>query len=136
MTRRDLVAERHGSSASSGADSFKSTDTVRNIFGSGGSQRRRPNIETKKEDRYVPTQLNASYDYAVKELLWQFVFVMYVACRAMQVECFSDLGSPSTRKKQQRFLLWIYCCKSKKSRNCVDHSFCIMSITTKLPDGY
>lgn len=53
MTRRDLVAERHGSTASSGAESFKSTDTVKNVF---GSQRRRGtpvSIQTKEEERYV-----------------------------------------------------------------------------------
>ena len=63
MTRRsDLAAERHGSTASSGADSFKSTDTVRNIFhhSSSGSQRRRQgapdvSLQTKDGDRrYVP----------------------------------------------------------------------------------
>jgi adenylate cyclase len=56
MTRRDLAAERHGSTASSGADSFKSTDTVRNIFQAGAQRRRGTpvNVETKEENRYVP----------------------------------------------------------------------------------
>jgi hypothetical protein len=54
MTRRDLVAERHGSTASSGADSFKSTDTVRNIFGSQRRPRPGVSVQTKDDDRYVP----------------------------------------------------------------------------------
>lgn len=53
MTRREVVAERHGSAASSGADSWKSTDTVKGPF---APQRRGTpvRITTDKEQRYVP----------------------------------------------------------------------------------
>ena len=51
MTRRE-VADRHASSASSGADSWTSTETVKNIF--APHRRGTPvRILTDKEQRYV-----------------------------------------------------------------------------------
>lgn len=59
MTRREIVAERHGSAASSGADSWKSTDTVKGPSFAGPPQRRGTpvRITTGKEQRYVPSAL-------------------------------------------------------------------------------
>ena len=63
MTRsRDLATStsRHDSTASSGADSFKSTDTVRNIFGShsrkdgsGGGRRGGAGVSVRTKDEGV-----------------------------------------------------------------------------------
>jgi hypothetical protein len=53
MTRRE-AAERHGSAASSGGDSWKSTDTVKNVFAPQPARRGTPvRVATDKEKRYV-----------------------------------------------------------------------------------
>ena len=54
MTRREVAAERHASTASSGADSWKSTDTIKGPFAAPPQRRGTPvRITTDKEQRYV-----------------------------------------------------------------------------------
>jgi len=70
MTRREVAAERHASTASSGADSWKSTDTIKGPFAVPPQRRGTPvRITTDKEQRYVLPTLSAT---SIKAVLHPF----------------------------------------------------------------
>jgi hypothetical protein len=129
MSRRDLVAERHGSSASSGADSFKSTDTVRNIFGSQKRQRLGVNVQTKDDERYVHLDLPFVLLSGVRDWTERKNNGKLLRCHVLPVSriymlawCFA-LGAfmlySLKHYAQQPICLWKFSLRSERSRCCI-----------------